>query len=214
MAILVPAVPAPQHILDGAARDIGGHVVRVVPAPALEVQHVAEIEQRAQQRPDAQQRGAARRVRAVVEAQVVHDRVVQAVEHVEPRAEVVELLGEAEVARVEDARGRPARDADPGERDVKGPQGVAAREGGADLGEAVEVAGEVEGREEDGEGLLDAEEAREGPFAVELDDGLCGGAARGGDDGLAGVVAFGRAVPEEQSAVESFVWGSLCQLAH
>lgn len=37
---------------------------------------------------------------------------------------------------------------------------------------------------------------------MELDDGLVRGAARGGDDALAGVVAFGRAVPEEEAVVE------------
>lgn len=163
---------------------------------------MAQVHQRAQQRPGAQHRRAARR--GAVEAEVVHDGVVQAVQHVEPGAEIVKLLGQAEIARVEDARGGPAHDADPGERDVERPQGVGARQGGADLGEAVEVPCEVEGGEEDGEGLLDAEQAGEGPLAVELDDRLVGGAASFGDDCLAGVVAFGGTIPEEEAAVKGW----------
>lgn len=57
---------------------------------------------------------------------------------------------------------------------------------------------EVQQGEEDGEGLLHAEEAVEGPFAVELNDGFQGGDACIGDDVLAGVVAFGSAIPEEK----------------
>ena len=46
----------------------------------------------------------------------------------------------------------------------------------------------------------------EGPFAVELEDGPVvgdgAGEAAGGDDVLAGVVAFGGAGPEEEAVVE------------
>lgn len=59
---------------------------------------------------------------------------------------------------------------------------------------------EVADREEHGEGFLHAHEAVKGPFAVELDDGEVGGDARAGDDVLAGVIAFGGAVPEEEAA--------------
>lgn len=59
---------------------------------------------------------------------------------------------------------------------------------------------EVADREEHGEGLLHADEAVKGPFTVELDNGEVGGDARAGDDVLAGVVAFGGAVPEEEAA--------------
>lgn len=98
---------------------------------------------------------------------------------------------------MEHAAGRPARDAHVGERNVKGPQGVRGRDGRADFAQAVEVRPEVGGREEDRDGLLHAEDACKGPFAVELDNGLVGGEAGGGDDALAGVVAFGGTVPEE-----------------
>ena len=42
------------------------------------------------------------------------------------------------------------------------------------------------------------EEAVEGPFSVELDDVFGRGDALVGDDVLAGVIAFGWAVPEEE----------------
>lgn len=60
----------------------------------------------------------------------------------------------------------------------------------------------VEEAEDDGEGLLHAHEAVEGPFSMELVDvGVEEG--RGcGDDVLARVVAFGGAGPEKEAAVE------------
>lgn len=62
---------------------------------------------------------------------------------------------------------------------------------------------EVEEREEDAEGLLHPEESVEGPFAVELDDGLGGCDALVGYYVLAGIVAFGRTVPEEKLVEKS-----------
>lgn len=66
----------------------------------------------------------------------------------------------------------------------------------------------IEEGEEDGEGLLDPEEAVEGPFAVELVDGVEVGVvaseARVRHNVLAGVFAFGVAGPEEEAAVDSF----------
>ena len=68
------------------------------------------------------------------------------------------------------------------------------------------VGEEVEEGEDDAEGFLHAEETIEGPFAVELEDRLAVGwvasEARVGDDVLAGVVAFRRAVPEEETMLE------------
>lgn len=67
---------------------------------------------------------------------------------------------------------------------------------------------EVEEAEEDGGGLLHAEEAVEGPFAVVLhnrvQEGRVAGEALGGGDVLAGVVAFGGAVPEEEAVLEGW----------
>lgn len=64
----------------------------------------------------------------------------------------------------------------------------------------------VEQREDDGEGLLHAEKAVEWPFAVELEDwftvGRFAGEALVGDDVLAGIIAFGGAVPEEEAVLQ------------
>ena len=69
-----------------------------------------------------------------------------------------------------------------------------------------EVCEVVEEGEEDREGLLQAEVAIEGPFAVELGDWeevrVGAGKALVDGDVLAGVVAFGGAVPEEKAVVE------------
>lgn len=68
--------------------------------------------------------------------------------------------------------------------------------------QTVVVSPEVAEGEEHGEGLLHAEEAVEGPFTVELHHWLVAGEAGGGDDVLAGVVAFGGAGPEQEAEVE------------
>jgi hypothetical protein len=66
---------------------------------------------------------------------------------------------------------------------------------------------EVEEREEDGKGLLHAEEAVEEPFPVELDDSYIGCDALVGNYVLAGVVAFCWAIPEKEAVEES--WSAL-----
>jgi hypothetical protein len=85
------------------------------------------------------------------------------------------------------------------EHDVVFAQRVGSWDIGGDLREAILVREEVEEGEEDGEGLLHAEEAVEGPFAMELHDGFGGCDALVGDYVLAGVVAFRWAIPEEQA---------------
>ena len=70
----------------------------------------------------------------------------------------------------------------------------------------------IEQREDDAERLLHAKEAIEGPFPVKLIHGLhvrrVTGEASVGHYVLAGVVALGGAVPEEQATVE----GCECEL--
>ena len=66
------------------------------------------------------------------------------------------------------------------------------------------VGEEVKEGEEHGEWLLHAQKAVERPFSVELDDGLKFGDPVVGYDVLAGIVAFGGAVPEEESVEESW----------
>lgn len=131
-------------------------------------------------------------------------RVVQPIQNIKPRAKIVQLLCEREITGMKHAAGRPARDAHVGKHDVKGSHGVRGWDGGADFVEAVKVGPKVGSGEEDGDGLLHAEDAGEGPFAVKLNDGLVGGNAGGGDYALAGVIAFGGAVPEKEAVVEGF----------
>lgn len=195
LGILAPTVIAPHQVRDKSACHIGGHIIRVIPPPQLQVGHVRKIHDTTQQRPCTQHRPPPGR--RAIQPELVHGGIVQPIEHIEPRAQIIQLLRQWEIARVKHAAGRPASDAHVGERNIKGPQGVRGWDGGADFVQAVDVRPEVGGREEHGDGLLHAEHAREGPFAVELDDGLVGGEAGGGDDALAGVVAFGGAVPEE-----------------
>lgn len=60
----------------------------------------------------------------------------------------------------------------------------------------------IEDGEEDGEGLLHAEEPFERPFPVELLDCLAVGDARGGYNVLAGIIAFRGTGPEEKTEVD------------
>lgn len=62
---------------------------------------------------------------------------------------------------------------------------------------------EIEEGEEDGEGFLHAEEAVEGPFPVELDNGFRCCDALVGYYVLACVIAFLWAIPEEKAVEES-----------
>jgi hypothetical protein len=105
---------------------------------------------------------------------------------------------------VKDHAEDPAGHAEVGQHNVVTAQGVGLRDSRADLGEAVLVGEEIKEGEEDGEGLLHAEEAVEGPFAMELDDRFGIGDALRGDYVLAGVVALGGAVPEEETVEESY----------
>jgi hypothetical protein len=64
---------------------------------------------------------------------------------------------------------------------------------------------QVEEREEDREGLLHAQKTVEGPFAVILNYFLAFGNSFLRDYVLAGVVAFGKAVPEEKAMVKGCI---------
>lgn len=163
---------------------------------------MASIQYDAEQRPHPQNRAPARRL--AVEPEDAHDGVVRAVQDAGAGGEVVELLGGSKVTGVEDGAKGPGGEAKVGEDLIVRAEGVVGRDAAADLLEPFPVRPEVADGEEHGEGLLHAEEAVEGPFAVELDDVEVGGDAGGGDDVLAGVVAFGGAVPEEEAAEESY----------
>lgn len=133
---------------------------------------MAAVQHQTRPRPRAQQGSPPGRL--AVQPEVVHGGVVQPVQHVGAGCEIVHLLGEGEVPRVEDAAGQPGGRAHVGKHLVERAHGVELGDEGADLGQAVEVRPEVEGAAQHAEGLLHAEEALEGPLAVELDDGGVG----------------------------------------
>jgi hypothetical protein len=64
------------------------------------------------------------------------------------------------------------------------------------------VSEEVEERKEDAEGLLHSQKTVEWPFAMELHNGLLSCDTLVGYDVLAGIIAFGGAVPEEELVKE------------
>ena len=138
-----------------------------------------------------------------VEPKDAHGRVVHAIQHVGAGGKVVELLGEREVARVEDGAQGPGCDSDVCQDFVEWPQRVRARDLRVDLLQAVVVCPEVAEGEEHAKRLLHAQEAVKGPFAVELHHAVAGGDALRRDDVLACVVAFAAAVPEEDTPEES-----------
>lgn len=182
--------------------EVRRHVVRVIPAPELEVADVGDVQRRAEDGPEAQDAAAARG--REVEAGDAHEGVVHAVEDARAGAEVVELLGGVEVARVEEGAEDPRGRAEVGEQLVVAAHGVVGRHALTQPGEARLVRDEVAEAEEDREGLLYAEYADERPLPVELGDGLPGRETAARGDVLARVVAFLRARPEEESVVEGY----------
>lgn len=97
---------------------------------------------------------------------------------------------------------RPADKADVCDADVVFAQSVGGWDEGVDLMEALVMGEEVQGGEEDREGLLHSESTMEGPFSMVLDYGKVGGDTLCGDDVLACIVTFGGACPEEESVKE------------
>lgn len=110
------AEPAPQQVLHYPNDHVRRHVVRVIPAPQAQVRNVHRVQQHAQQRPRAQH--ALRARRRPVEAEYADRRVVHAVHDARAGREVVELLRDGEVARVEDHAEDPAREAEVAEQYV------------------------------------------------------------------------------------------------
>ena len=101
----------------------------------------------------------------------------------------------------------PAREPKVPKEDVILPQRVRGRDPFTDLRHAPVVREVVEQREDDGEGLLHAHEAVEGPFAVELVYWLHVRRVALQPpvryDVLACIIALGRAVPQQDAPVES-----------
>lgn len=202
-AALAPAdvaEPGPDGVLEDADGHVGRHVVGVVPAPELEVDDVGGVEGAAGGGPGAQVGPA--RAPGVVQAARPHHDVVESVEDAGAGGEVVELLGEAEVARVEHGAEDPGRDAHEGEDLVVAPHRVPGRDLAPHLEQAPVVRRQVAQAEEHRERLLHPQHPGEGPLPVELRHGLAGGAPPRRHDLLAGVVAFFGARPEEEAAVD------------
>lgn len=105
---------------------------------------------------------------------------------------------------MEDHAEHPAGHSKVRKQNIVRSQGIGFRDGGADFCKAVLVCKEVEQGEEDGEWLLHAQEAVERPLAVELHNGYLVGDALCRDYVLAGVIALGRAVPEQEAVEEGW----------
>lgn len=142
----------------------------------------------------------------LVESEDADNGEEQAVHHAQAGSEIVQLLGDVEVASVEDHAEGPARETAVSEANVVFAQSVADGHLSLQLRHSPVVCEEVEEREEDAGWLLYAGEAVERPFAVELEDRLkiwwVAGKARMRGDVLTCVIALGGAVPEEETVVE------------
>lgn len=123
-------------------------------------------------------------------------RIVQAIQDTRPGREIVQLLRDTEIPNMEYHTEGPASHPKICEYYIVSAHRVCSWDVGGDLREAILVCEEVEKGEEDGEWLLHAQEAVEGPFAMELDDRFGGCYALVGDDVLTCVVAFLFAGPE------------------
>jgi hypothetical protein len=194
----------PEQVGQGADHDISCHVVCIVPAPQRQVANVQDVQQNAQRSPQPQHTLLPWII--AVEAKNADGRVVQPVQHIRTRSPIVQLLRDTKVTGVEDHAEGPASQAHVTETEVVFAQGVGSGDLVAQLRHAPVVREVVEQREDDAKGLLKAHEPVKGPFAVELVYGLhvrrvaC--KALRSYDVLAGVVAFGGTIPEEEAAVE------------
>jgi len=192
LLILNVTEAAPEQVGHDTNSDIGSHVVRVIPGPEREVQDMQRIQRNAQSRPEPQQALFPRLL--PVESEHSDGRIVQPIQNIRARSEVVQLLRDPKVSGMEYHAERPARQAHVAKPQVVFPQRVRRGNLVAELRHAPVVREVVEEGEDDAKRLLHAHEAVEGPFAVELVDGLhVGRVARealGGYDVLARVVAF------------------------
>lgn len=188
-----------------ADNDVGGHVVRVIPLPELEVGDVGGVEGAAEDGPEAQEAAAARG--GQVEAGDAHEGVVHAVEDAGAGAEVVELLGGGEVARVENGAEDPGGDAEVGEQLVVPAQRVGGRHALTQPHQPVPVRHQVAHAEQHRRRLLQPQHPLERPLTVELRHRLPGRDPPRRHDVLARVVAFLRARPEEELVVQGYECG-------
>lgn len=135
VAPFLPAKVAPEGVLHQAHDDVCRHVVRVVPAPQLQVRDVRDVQRAATHGPEPQH--ALSSGGRPVQPEDADGRVIHAVQDAGTGGEVVELLGDSEVADVEDGTKDPGGDAEVREQHVILSQRVAGGDGLPELGQAV-----------------------------------------------------------------------------
>ena len=149
----------PHDVLNDAYSHICSHVVGVVEAHKRQIRYVRNVHRCTQQRPDSKQRRrlAATGERVVsIESEDADGGIVQSVHDTQTRGEVVQLLGEIEVARVKDHAEDPAREATVSKSNVVFAQGVAGGHLSLQLRHSPVVGEEVEEREQHARRLLNA----------------------------------------------------------
>lgn len=149
----------PQNVLNDAYSHVCSHVVGVVEAYKRQIRYVRNVHRCTQQRPDSEQRRrlAATGERVVpIESEDADGSIEQAIHDTQSRSEVVQLLREIEVARVEDHAEDPAREATVSKSNVVFAQGVACGHLSLQLRHSPVVCEEVEEREQYACWLLNA----------------------------------------------------------
>jgi hypothetical protein len=149
----------PQDVLNYTYSHVRSHVVSVVEAHKRQVRYVCNVHRCTQQRPDSKQRRrlAAASERIVpIESEDADGCIEQAIHHTQTRGEVVQLLGDIEVTRVENHAEDPAREAAVSEPNVVFAQCVAGRHFSLQLRHSPVVCEEVEQREQHACWLLNA----------------------------------------------------------
>jgi hypothetical protein len=169
---------------------------------------MCHVEGNAEEDPSSKDTRAFRRV--FVETKHPHHRKKKAIHHRSPSTEIIQFLRHRKIPRMKHTTKHPTRKAKIPKAQVKPPQRVTARNLFPQNFHTVIVSEKIEQREDDGKRFLHAEETVKGPFAVELEDWFAVGGFAGeafvGYDVLAGVVAFGGAVPEEEAVLECCCW--------
>lgn len=165
---------------------------------------MSQVERNTQQDPSSEDARASRCIS--VQTKHPHHREKHAIHHRRAGTKVVQLFRNRKISRVKDTTEDPTRETKGSEAQVIFPQRIAGWYLLSQYFHAMVMSQEVEQREDDGEGLLHAEETVKGPFAMKLKDGLTIGRFAGeafvGDDVLAGIVAFGGTVPQEEAVLE------------
>lgn len=170
-----------------------------------------EVQRAAKNRPEPQERARFTRIRGqarLVQPEDPNRCVEQPIHNAHARSNIIQLLRQIEISRVEDHAEDPTRVPTVPESQIVLPQRISSWDLILELLNAPVVREEVEEGEEHAGGFLHAEEAEEGPFSVELEDrfevGRFARKAGVGGDVLASVVAFAWTGPEEEAVVEGF----------